>query len=217
MQKAERDQLASPSATGNPPAGVATDASGSLLQTDSPMSSRLSTDSGRSGSPTAMRDMALHGSVRVELPNMGEKRGLMAKGRGTPAGGSSALPLLLRGNSGSGRGLLPPPPGRVLCRDVSGSHRWDEDDVARGFSAPGSARSASSVDMDSTPTAPGKQGVATRATMASPQIAAGSTGGTVTSSGVMETNTSMVSSVAASAGDTTAADEEFGDFIEAQE
>lgn len=212
MQKAERDTLASPRAASNPLARVSTDASGPL-QADSPMSSRLSTDSGRSGSPTAMRDLALHGTVRVDIP-MGEKRGLMAKGR---AAGGSALPLLLRGSSG--RALLPPPPGRVLCRDVSGGHRSDDDDaIARGFSAPGSARSGSSVDMDSTPTATVRPGGASRAAMASPQIAAGSTGGTVTSSGVMETSVSMAASVAASAGDTTAAaDDDFGDFCEAQE
>ena len=192
----------------NPLAHVSTDAS-----LDSPMSSRLSTDSGRSGSPTAMRDMALHGSVRIDLPNMGEKRGLMAKGRAAAAAaGGSALPLLLRGSSG--RALLPPPPGRVLCRDVSGAGQRESDDddaQARGYSAPGSARSWSSVDMDSTPTATNRTG---GAATASPPVVAGSTGA---SSGVMETSVSMTASVAASAGDTAAADEDFGDFCEAQE
>jgi hypothetical protein len=216
MQKAERDQLSSPSTLPNALSRISTDASGSLLQTDSPISSRLSTDSGRSGSPTAMRDLSLHGTVRIEIPNMGEKRGLMAKGRTAATGpGSGPLPLLLRGNSG--RALLPPPPGRVLCREVSAGHRSDDEDAqARGFSAPGSARSGSSVDMDSTPTATGRHGLA-RASMVSPQIAAGSTGGTVTSSGLLETTTSAGHSNAASAGNTIVADDDFGDFCEAQE
>jgi hypothetical protein len=216
MQKAERDQLSNSSTLPNPLSRISTDASGSLLQTDSPISSRLSTDSGRSGSPTAMRDLSLHGTIRVEIPNMGEKRGLLAKGRTAAAStGAGALPLLLRGNSG--RAILPPAPGRVLIRDVSADHRSDDDDAqARGFSAPGSARSGSSVDMDFTPTATGRHGIA-RASVLSPQIAAGSTGGTVTSSGVMETTASMDPSAAASAGNTTVADDDFGDFCEAQE
>ena len=52
------------------------------------------------------------------------------------------------------------------------------------------------------------------AATASPPVVAGSTGA---SSGVMETSVSMTASVAASAGDTAAADEDFGDFCEAQE
>ena len=68
--------------------------------------------------------------------------------------------------------------------------------------------------MDSTPTAANRTG---GAATPSPQVVAGDTGGTVTSNGVMETSASMTASVAASAGDTTAADEDFGDFCEAQE
>lgn len=70
---------------------------------DSPSHSGPAVTTGDAGHP--LRDLSLKGSIRVTLPNQGEKRGLMSKLSQKLDG-----PMLHVG--GPQGGLLPPPPGR---------------------------------------------------------------------------------------------------------